>query len=105
LVDTHNTSSRLIDTVDPASKSGTPFEWSPALAPAAISASTGLGMALATFAPDPNGLDVLQFIRGSNAQEQRNGGKFRNRTHKLGDIVFSAPPYVRAPNGLTHTAD
>jgi type IV pilus assembly protein PilY1 len=35
----------------------------------------------------------------------RNGGQFRNRTHKLGDIVDSAPLYVGAPIGLTQTPD
>src|SRR5215467_2469417 len=104
-LDAQGSNARLIATWDPVAKAGTPFSWTPALAPAGISASTGLDMALSTFASDPNGQDVLQFIRGSNAQEQRNGGKFRNRTHKLGDIVFSAPLYVGAPNGLTQTAD
>ena len=96
---------RLIATWDPVATVGTPFRWNPALAPAGISATTGLGVALSSFLPDPNGQDVLQFIRGSNAQEQRNGGRFRNRTHTLADIVFSAPLYVGAPNGLTQTAD
>src|SRR6516165_6627149 len=104
-LDAQGSNSRLIATWDPVAKSGTPFEWNPALAPAGVSATTGLGMALSTFAPDTKGQDVLQFIRGSNALEQRNGGPFRNRTHKLGDIVFSAPLYVGTPSGLTQTAD
>ena len=104
-LDAQGSNARLIATWDPVTKVGTPFRWNPALAPAGISATTGLGMALSTFPPDTNGQDVLQFIRGSNAQEQRNGGRFRNRTHKLADIVFSAPLYVGAPNGMTQTAD
>jgi type IV pilus assembly protein PilY1 len=104
-LDTQGSNARLIATWDPVAGVGTPFRWNPALAPAGISATTGLGMALSTFPPDTNGQDVLQFIRGSNAQEQRNGGRFRNRTHKLADIVFSAPLYVGTPNGLTQTAD
>jgi type IV pilus assembly protein PilY1 len=96
---------RLIATWDPVANAGTPFRWNPGLAPAGISASTGLGTALSTFAADRNGQDVLQFLRGSSAQELRSGGQFRNRTHKLGDIVFSAPLYVGAPNGLTQTPD
>src|SRR5215471_8301356 len=104
-LDAQGSNARLIVTWDPVAKAATPFRWNPVLAPAGISATTGLGMALSTFPPDTNGQDVLQYIRGSNAQEQRNGGRFRNRTHKLADIVFSAPLYVGAPNGLTQTAD
>ena len=63
-----------------------------------------LGKALATFAADTNGQDVLNFLRGSSAQELRNSGQFRNRTHKLGDIVDSAPLYVGPPIGLSQTA-
>jgi type IV pilus assembly protein PilY1 len=33
----------------------------------------------------------------------RNGGTFRNRTHKLGDIVASAPLYIGTPNGYTQS--
>jgi type IV pilus assembly protein PilY1 len=104
-LDAQASNARLIATWDPVANTGTPFEWTPALAPAGISATTGLGMALSTFASDPNGQDVLQYIRGSNGREQRNGGKLRNRAHKLGDIVFSAPLYVGTPNGLMQTAD
>jgi len=104
-LDAQASNARVIATWDPVATVGTPFRWNPALAPAGISATTGLGIALSNSPPDPNGQDVLQFIRGSNAQEQRNGGRFRNRTHTLADIVFSAPLYVGAPNGLTQTAD
>ena len=95
---------RLIATWDPVARKATPFRWQPALAPAGISGTTALGLSLSTFPPDTNGQDVLQFIRGSNAQEQRLGGQFRNRTHKLGDIVDSAPLYVGKPTGFTQTA-
>ncbi len=96
---------RLIATWDPVAQAGTPFRWNPGLAPAGISATTGLGLALQTFSPDTNGKHVLEFLRGSNFYELRNGGQFRNRTHKLGDIVASAPLYVGPPNGLAQTAD
>ncbi|MBV9723803.1 MAG: pilus assembly protein PilY [Gammaproteobacteria bacterium] len=96
---------RVIATWDPVAKAGTPFRWNPALAPAGISATTALGIALSSFPPDMNGQDVLEFLRGRNRKELRNGGQFRNRTHKLGDIVASAPLYVGAPDGLTQTPD
>jgi type IV pilus assembly protein PilY1 len=95
---------RQIATWDPVARAGTPFRWNPALAPDGISATTNLGLALSTFTPDTNGQDVLQFLRGSSAQEQRNGGQFRNRTHKLADIVASAPLYIGPPSGFTQTA-
>lgn len=95
---------RMIATWDPQAQAGTPFRWNAALAPAGISASTTLGAQLSTFVPDTNGQDVVQFLRGSNAREVRNGGQFRNRTHKLGDIVDSAPLYVGAPAGFSQSA-
>jgi type IV pilus assembly protein PilY1 len=96
---------RLIATWDPVAHAGTPFRWNPGLVPAGISAGTALGAALQTFLADPNGQHVVDFLRGSNFHELRNGGQFRNRTHKLGDIVASAPLYIGPPNGLTQTAD
>ncbi len=95
---------RLIATWDPMARTATPFRWTPALAPNGISATTALGMSLSTFAPDPSGQDVLNFLRGKSAQEKRFSGQFRNRTHKLGDIVDSAPLYVGKPASFTQTA-
>jgi type IV pilus assembly protein PilY1 len=94
---------RLIATWDPGAKKGTPFRWDASLVPNGISTTTPLGLALSTFASDPNGQDVLQFLRGGNSQEVRNGGQFRNRTHKLGDIVDSAATYVGQPSGFSQT--
>jgi type IV pilus assembly protein PilY1 len=90
---------RMIATWDPVALAGTPFRWNTSTtASSGIASSTTLGQDLTTFAPDPSGQDVLQFLRGSGANEVRNGGQFRNRTHKLGDIVFSNPVYVGAPS-------
>ena len=92
---------RLIATWDPVAGAGTPFRWNSSASTTGISTATVLGQELETFTPDTNGQDVLQFLRGSSAQEQRNGGQFRNRSHKLGDIVESAPLYVGAPQGYS----
>jgi type IV pilus assembly protein PilY1 len=97
---------RVIATYDPVVNHGIPFEWNPsttATSGIAPSPSTTLGPQLTTFAPDTNGQDVLQYLRGSKTQEKQNGGQFRNRTHLLGDIVFSNPAYVAGPsaNNLT----
>jgi type IV pilus assembly protein PilY1 len=94
--------SRLIATWDPVGGAGIPFEWS---AGTAISPTTQLGQDLTTYTPDPSGLDVLQFLRGSTAREVRNGGKFRNRAHILGDIVDSNPAYIGPSNeGIQSTS-
>jgi type IV pilus assembly protein PilY1 len=44
------------------------------------------------------GKDVLNFIRGEHQLEASNGGTFRNRTSKLGDIIQSNPIYVGPPS-------
>jgi type IV pilus assembly protein PilY1 len=90
---------RLIATWNPVTSAGTAFRWDSSNPNLGIGSGTALGGALETFAPDTSGSDVLQFLRGSNAQEQRNGGQFRNRTHKLADIVDSAPLYIGGPGG------
>jgi type IV pilus assembly protein PilY1 len=98
---------RNIATWDPVTKKGTPFRWDPALSPGGISTTdtTGLGLSLTSFPADTNGQDVLNYLRGSNAQEVRSGGNFRNRTHTLADIVASAPLYIGPPSGATQTSD
>jgi type IV pilus assembly protein PilY1 len=83
--------SRVIATWDPVAARGAPFEWTSS---GAIGAGTVIGQSLTTFTPDINGQDVLQYLRGSTAQEVRSGGKFRNRAHLLGDIVDSNPAYI-----------
>lgn len=88
---------RLIATWDPVAGQAIPFEWTPGTPATGIATSTTLGQDLETFTPDTSGPDVLAFLRGSNAKEVRFGGQFRNRTHKLADIVDSAPLYIGAP--------
>jgi type IV pilus assembly protein PilY1 len=89
---------RLIATWDPVTSQGIPFHWdSSTTATSGIASSTALGQALESFTGDTNGQDVLEYLRGNAAKEQRNAGPFRNRSHKLGDIVDSSPAYVGAP--------
>jgi type IV pilus assembly protein PilY1 len=90
--------SRLIATWDPVAGHGTPFEWTTGSPTSGIGGTLTLATALQTFTPDTNGQDVLQYLRGSTSQEQRNGGKFRNRAHILGDIVDSNPAYIGPSN-------
>jgi type IV pilus assembly protein PilY1 len=89
---------RKIATWDPQTGSATPFVWRNGNPPSGIANLTTLGQPLTQFQPDPNGQDVLNYLRGNKSQEVQNGGKFRNRTHILGDIVFSNPVYVGAPS-------
>ncbi len=49
---------------------------------------------------------MVNYLRGSHAKEQKNGGSLRNRSVVLGDIVNSQPVYVGKPrkgvfSGLT----
>ena len=90
---------RNIATYDPVVNQGIAFEWNPSgTATTGIAPLTTLGQDLTTFAADTNGQDVLNYLRGDKALEKQNGGQFRNRTHILGDIVFSNPAYVAGPN-------
>ncbi|MBL6750111.1 MAG: pilus assembly protein PilY [Nevskia sp.] len=111
-LDTLGASSRLIATWQPATSSGIPFEWltgnASASSTSGITPSSTLATALtsntvvpvaADSADATQGLDRLTYLRGDSSKEQRNSGLYRNRTHKLGDIVDSSPIYIGAPNG------
>ena len=50
----------------------------------------------ATGTPDTNGSDRLDWLRGVQSKEEKNGGTFRNRTSVLGDIINSDPAFVNA---------
>lgn len=52
--------------------------------------------------------DILNYVRGDGSHEQLNGGTFRNRSSRLGDIVHSSPTYfegllyVGSNDGMMH---
>ncbi len=80
-------SNRLIVTWNATTANGIPFRW------ADIDATQK-----AQLQPtDLLGQNRLEYIRGNAAQEKRNGGTFRNRSHYLGDIVDSQVIYVGPP--------
>ena len=56
-------------------------------------ASQASGCAL-TAAQSTAGQNVLNYLRGDNTLEQKNGGTYRDRSTPLGDIVDSNPLYV-----------
>ena len=85
----NNIANRFIATWNPASDTGVPFEWanlSPAQQ-AQLGSTTTVGQ------------NVLNYLRGDTALEQRNGGTYRNRSYLLGDITDSNPIYVGVPSG------
>ena len=94
---------RLIATWDPVAGAATPFEWNSGTPTTGIASSTAIGQQLTTFTADTNGADVLSYLRGSPVKEQHNSGPFRNRAHKLGDIVDSSPLYIGAPSASNPT--
>lgn len=47
---------------------------------------------------DGKGEDRLNWLRGDSANEQKNGGSFRDRSKILGDIINSDPVFVGAEN-------
>ncbi len=55
--------------------------------------------------------DQLDYIRGDESLEENQGGTFRNRTYKLGDIVHSVPVYhdgyifVGGNDGMLHVLE
>ncbi len=47
---------------------------------------------------NPQGSSRLDYLRGNTNEEVRRGGRWRNRSHILGDIVNSNPVFVGVPN-------
>ena len=90
--------SRVIATFNPAASAGIPFQYDQL---------TGAQKLLLDSDAD-TAESMLNYLRGDNANEQQNGGFFRNRNSKLGDIVHSSPTYfddviyVGANDGMMH---
>jgi len=78
----YNTGRNII-TYDPSTSAGIPFRYDQ------------LDTAQQT---QLKSVDVVNYIRGDRSNEMSNGGKFRNRSYVLGDIVNSAPVYVGPPD-------
>lgn len=80
-------SNRFIATWNATSKKGIPFQWTN------LSATQQSQLQPS----DTLGSSRLQYLRGNTALELRNGGKFRNRSHVLGDMINSQVLYVGQP--------
>lgn len=103
LLDQKDPDARNILTFKPSNKKGVAFRWpgninSPGSSEMDNSQSTILNTNPDTSALDSNGQKRLNYIRGVQTYEQSNGGIFRNRTSRLGDIVNAAPMYVGPPS-------
>ena len=48
---------------------------------------------------------MVNYLRGSANDEERNGGELRSRNSMLGDIVHSSPVYVGAPDRFRYPLD
>lgn len=73
--------SRIIVTFD--GTDGQPFSW-----------GSGISTDQQTLLGNEN---TLNYLRGDQSLEASNGGTFRNRTTRLGDIVHASPTYVGPP--------
>lgn len=96
--------SRHIITTDSTSGSGTKFRWTEL-------SNTQKDMLRdpdGPLGPLPNapvqyGMDRVDFLRGDDTNTAANGGSFRNRVSKLGDIIYSNPTYVGKPDRYYQT--
>jgi len=71
---------RKIFTINPATNAGVKFEW-----------DSGITADQATHLTSE---ELVNYLRGSDEDEIRNGGSFRDRLSLLGDIINSPPVYV-----------
>jgi type IV pilus assembly protein PilY1 len=69
---------------------GEPFRWS--------DLDTTEKNALIDSGSTSDGQNRLKWLRGDRAEEQQNGGSYRDRVSVLGDIVHSDPTFVGAPD-------
>lgn len=60
--------------------------------------SAGTDFSGTTIETAVGGASSLAYLRGDDTNEQKNGGTFRNRSSKLGDIVNADPHYVKDEN-------
>ncbi|WP_058524009.1 pilus assembly protein [Legionella birminghamensis] len=96
-------SSRKILTYKPSTQKGIKFRWpslpaSPGLNDLDLAQVTALNTNPQNASIDNLGGSRLNYLRGDQSLEQKNGGTFRNRSTLLGDIINSAPIVVGAPN-------
>lgn len=95
-------SGRKIISYNYSSGKGVPFRWpgnpaNPGNSEISLAGVTALNTNPSTGVVDNRGADRLNYLRGNQALEQKNGGIFRDRTLLLGDIINSAPISISVP--------
>jgi type IV pilus assembly protein PilY1 len=97
----YNTGRKII-TYKPSLSKGIPFRWPSNPASPTNNELDSSQISLLNTNPvsglnDALGSTRLNYIRGSKAQEVKNGGSFRNRSTLLGDIINSNPIVIGMP--------
>jgi len=93
-------SGRVIATYDTTNAVGIPFRYA--------GLSNSLAQRVMLDADPATAEAMLNYLRGDSASERANGGSFRDRSSKLGDIVHSSPTfykdmiYVGGNDGMLH---
>jgi len=85
-------SSRVIITHKPGT-GGVPFDWSSL----STTQQNHLHLNPTTLSGDTLGDERLDYLRGDRSLEVQNGGTFRDRSRKLGDLINSSPAFVGPP--------
>ena len=97
----YNTGRKII-TYKPSTNKGIPFRWpsnpaSPSSNELDLTQTAALNINPITALNDNQGSHRLNYIRGNQALETKNGGTFRNRSTLLGDIINSNPIAIAVP--------
>lgn len=86
-------SSRNLYTINSSTKAGLAFT-SANFSALSTTQQANLNTSLAG-TTDTNGPDRVNWLRGDQSKEQKNGGTFRNRTVILGDMINSDPAFMQ----------
>ena len=86
---------RTILTYSPTAADGVPFSWT--VGGIETAQRDLLDINPQTTVDDNRGQERLNWLRGDQSEEVKNGGDLRSRTTLLGDIVNSTPYYVSKP--------
>ena len=88
---------RRIVTSNEQTRNGVPFRWGSNDLDGIADVQKLLLCPACTPTDEEAGEDLVDYLRGSSAKEEAEGGTLRNREYKLGDVVNSDPVYVGLP--------
>jgi Tfp pilus tip-associated adhesin PilY1 len=92
-VETLGHGSRIIATYNPETGAGFPFRYADMLTSGTTTQRDALEPDWSTSIV-ANAENMINYLRGDDTYELRNGGPFRSRDSRLGDIINSSPLYV-----------